>query len=567
MTEELRLNEKSGSKEGAINNKKENLEKWLLDKHNWVLIGIIVLAIAIRIYYFSLTKSQPLWWDEADYLAYAKNLAGFNVSWIVTPQHNSIFPYLVALFFKIGFSEAIIKFILEIIPSILVVFLTYLISITLYNSKKIALISTFLMAVFGEILFNSMRFHLEAPALLFGLLSIYVFFKGYERKEKIFGKISYQLAIPITVVLVILTYSIRRGYFLFGFFFLFYMLATKNWKELAKDKYNWIGLAIAIFLLILIEMFVFTASITQVAGTYTHQDVPLNLSSLDVFRSYFTDFINGISVLFYLFYFGLVLMFAKSFIYFRKIRSVRFNEVKSDIFILLTIIITLSYFIFIQRATDFGEPRWYFPLLLGTFICISQGTIFLSDFIKKHNKKLAIALIIILIVYGGYYQVKYTDAVIVPKVTSFEGIKEAGLFIKSHSSQTDKVISVPAPQPAYYAERDIIRPFELFENKSNKDIAFDEFLNKIKDREDIRFIIVTFSEPNHPQWMRYDEYYARPDNGQNILIAWHIPFMNSSVNLLTGESDLKQEQTYGNITFKFAYGRNDAFVYEIIHDS
>jgi hypothetical protein len=36
----------------------------------------ILFAVLIRLYYFLLTKSQPLWWDESEYMSQAKAFAG-----------------------------------------------------------------------------------------------------------------------------------------------------------------------------------------------------------------------------------------------------------------------------------------------------------------------------------------------------------------------------------------------------------------------------------------------------------------------------------------------------------
>ena len=133
------------------------IKNWLKDPYNLIFLGILLFALFIRLYYFSLTKNQPLWWDEADYLAYSKNLAGFKSDWIVTKQHNSLFPFIVAFLFSIGINEVVAKFIVELIPSILIILLTYLVVSLMYHDKRIALISSFLMAVSWPILFNSMN--------------------------------------------------------------------------------------------------------------------------------------------------------------------------------------------------------------------------------------------------------------------------------------------------------------------------------------------------------------------------------------------------------------------------
>ena len=72
---------------------RDSIKSWLKDPHNLTFLGIMVLALVIRLYYFVLTKNQPLWWDESDYMAYAKTLAGFGGGWIIAAQHNSLFPF------------------------------------------------------------------------------------------------------------------------------------------------------------------------------------------------------------------------------------------------------------------------------------------------------------------------------------------------------------------------------------------------------------------------------------------------------------------------------------------
>ncbi|MEM3074692.1 MAG: hypothetical protein QW727_02000 [Candidatus Pacearchaeota archaeon] len=62
--------------EEKIEKRKQKIKNWLSDKHNLVLFGILIFAFIIRLYYFALTKNQPLWWDEAEYMSAAKSYAG-----------------------------------------------------------------------------------------------------------------------------------------------------------------------------------------------------------------------------------------------------------------------------------------------------------------------------------------------------------------------------------------------------------------------------------------------------------------------------------------------------------
>ena len=546
-----------------ITEKKEDKTRaWLKNPYNLALAAILIFAIAIRLYYFFKTANQPLWWDEADYMAYAKNLAGYSTYWTVTAQHNSLFPFMAAVFFMFGLSEAAIKFLLGIIPSILTVYLTYEICILMYNDKRIALISTFLMAVFWELLFNSMRFHVEGPGLLFGLLAIYVFFKGYERREKIFGAIDAKWAIPLTVLLVILTYASRRGYFVFGLFFLCYMLLTKNFKEMIRDKYNWIAFGLLVISIFIVEKFVFAAPIISIAGTY-YTGAPFSLLPLKVFSSYFENIFNpNLGVLMYLFWIGMAAVIIKLFFMFDKLKESENKEARGNLFTFLMIAIVLAYFLLYQRRiNEFGEPRWYYPLLLGSLVCISQGTLLVTDFIKKYSKYIAVGLLVILIGFGGYYELKHADLIINDKLSSFEGIKEASLYIKEISSGDDEIISMTASQPAYYAERKVINPMDTL-NKGAA-LTLDEFLGEVEKNEKARYMIVTFSEPNNPPWMVKMNVAQDPKTGEYRYVSWEIPFMNTTLDFVSNKQDIKQATRYGNLTFSLLMIKQDSFVYEI----
>jgi len=549
--------------EAKLDKRKEKVKNWLKNPYNLIFIAILLLAIIIRLYYFSLTKSQPLWWDEADYLSYAKNLAGFNVSWIITAKHNSLYPFLAAAIFKFGLSEEVVKFLIQIVPSVLTVFLTYFICIEMYKDKRIALISSFLMATFWVHLFNTMRFHIDILGLFVGFLAIYVFWKGYEKKEKIFGKININWAIPITVFLVILTYSIRRGYFLFGAFFLVYMLVTRKWKDLFKNKYNWFALGLALILFFLAEQFIFTSEIAGVGQAYFHEELPINFLPLGVFSSYFTNLTSPwSSVLLYLFWLGLIVLIFSIFISFGYIKKTQKTKARADLFNLIAIIITLALFILVLRSPDnFGEPRWYFPLVLGAFISISRASLVLTDYIKIYSKYISIIILIVVIGFGGYYEIKHADPIIKDKISSFEGIREASLFLKEISNEGDWVITLGQPQVEFYSERKTVNPKIWAEEDVNSPNHFQATLEKIKQNPQMRYIIISFSEPGYPDWMRKIQY--ANINGQTTLATWEIPFMETKIDFINQQQDIKQSKAYNGITFILVDVKQEVFIYEI----
>lgn len=545
--------------------KKERIQNWLKEPSNLVFLLIVVGAIAIRLYYFSLTKNQPLWWDEADYMAYAKNLAGLNSDWIATSKHNTIFSFIAAFLFNLSLSESSIKFLLEILPSIFLVPLTYFLVIEMYADKRIALISSFVMAFLWDILFNSMRFHLEAPALFAGLLAIFIFWQGHEKKKKLFGYIDAKWAIPLAVVFSVLSYALRRGYFLFGLFILIYLLFTKNIKSLAKEKYNWVGLGIAIFLFVLAEKFIFIAPISSVAASYTHSENSIDLSALGVFPEYFSSggFLKDIWL--YLFWIGFAIILIRLFLVFGQIRKENAKEGRSDIFAVISIVSTILFFTLILRSQGtFGESRWYFPLLLGTVISISKSTVLIADYLKRYHKFFAVGFVGLVLVLGGYYQIKHTDFIIKDKLSSFEGIKQASQYVKSISDKEDIIISVPVPQTIYYSERKVYSPHGWLEWKGrNEDSPMKDLFNKIESEPRARFLFVSFSEPNHPIWMK------KIDTNQNgQVIGWEIPFMDTKVDFVNNIQDIKRTKTFEEygLTFNLLDVKQDSFVYEITHN-
>jgi hypothetical protein len=528
------------------------LKNWLKDRHNLVFSIILILVLFLGLYFFSITKSQPIWWDESDYLAYAKNLAGYNVDWVVTAKHNSLFPFVVAGLFILGLSEISIKFILEFIPFILLVILTYFTASSMYN-KKVGAISAFLIGLLSEVLFNVMRFHVDIPALMFAMLSLYIFWQGYENKEKLFGIISPNWAIPLAVLSIIISYSFRRGYFLFGIFFLVYLLLTMDFKKEIKNKYNWIGLILAIILIIFVETTIFSAGITNVAEGYAHVDRPINLLPFKVFSSFFSNFSNSIlSPLLYLFWIGFFMLIFNTLIYIGHIKKLKNKQVKADLFNLIVIISTLLFFILVLREqTSFGEARWYFPLLFSSLICISKSSDLIYSYLKKYNKQLGIIVILVLIGFGAYHQVQQANLIISNKISSFEGVKQAGIYLNKNSLPSDIIISVPTPQTAYYSERQILNP-RKWTQWDSYEIPQEVIFGKIQENSNITYLLVSFSEPNHPSWMK-----------TQTQTTWEIPFMDTKIDFQQGIQEIKQEKTFGNLTFKLLEVKQDVFIYNI----
>ena len=155
-------------------------KEFFKDKYNLALLAILLLAFVIRIKYFNINTG--LWWDEAEYLNTAKHWI-FKIPLDLNPQRPPLFSLLIAFLYMLKANEAVIRFILVLIPSFLTVLFTYLTGKLLYN-KKIALIASFIMSVFWLLIFNTTRVHTDALALFLYVLAIYLFFRYYIKEYK-----------------------------------------------------------------------------------------------------------------------------------------------------------------------------------------------------------------------------------------------------------------------------------------------------------------------------------------------------------------------------------------------
>ena len=383
-------------------------------------------------------------------------------------------------------------------------------------------------------------------------MGMYCFWKGYEKKEKIFGKIKSKWALPLTVFFIVLSYTIRRGYFIFALFFLFYMLFTRNFKLLIKNKYNWIGLILGLIMVFSAENFIFISSIEEVGATYYHPENKINLLPLQIFKAYFLS--SGAilpNILFYLFLIGFLIILGNILLSFGHIRKIK-GDVRADLFNFISILATLAVFIFILRTQHtFGEPRWYFPLILASFICISKSSLFIADLSKRYHKFIGITIIILFIGLGGLYQYQKSEELIITKVGSFEGLKQASLFLKETSNEEDIIISQPVPQTIYYSERKVMQP-EHIAGIVGSNYLLGDFLNGLEKNINAKYLFISFSEPGYPDWMK-----------QQTPLLWKIPFMDTTIDFETGQQNIRQSITYEKVTFTLIDVKQDVFIYEI----
>jgi hypothetical protein len=477
--------------------KKQRLKEWLSDRSNLALIGIMIFAFVVRLYYYFLTKNQPLWWDESGYMAAAKSYAGIGHYQLENLRLPG-FPLLASVLFRIGLtSEPLMRFVLLFIPAMLLIFLTYKMIKEMYPDKRIALISTAIITVLWEHLFYSNRFHTENFALIFEFLAIFILFKTYMKKENVWF-ITSKYSLVWVALISIVSILFRPGNIMFvPALFLFIVLLNKSAIFTKK------GLMIsALFVIAAIAAVIFVPKIAGAFMGYYHPENPFAWNSLGVFYGFYQSAISWLpSLFFWAFLFGIFLLILDLSISFDKLKQIAVNgenlDFKSDVFNTLLIASILFIFVFVMRPYTGFEYRWFFPLLPGMLAFTSKGVTSFSQYLASmfKNKKFATALIVIIVMLGVYTQLVHADSIIRVKLDSYSQVKQSGLWLKENSMPGDIIVSASVPQHAYYSERQIEN---FYVNNSNEnETAFNQKLLALKPKY---LVLSVFEQVFQPDW-------------------------------------------------------------------
>ncbi|MEK6891370.1 MAG: glycosyltransferase family 39 protein [Nanoarchaeota archaeon] len=448
MSEETKEKEETNkeSSENKADKNKKNLENWLRDKYNLGLVGILVLASIIRLYFYFIAKDQAHWWDSLAFGSLAKNMISHiwdnspfiaNEAIIRPPLLGLVWSFLL----RINFSDAASLFFLEIIPSILSILFIYLLAKEIYN-KKVALISSFILSVLWIHLFYTTRIMSDVPSLFFTLASLYFFVKSYDDfKLKFFS-----LAI-FFVSLAILT-----RYF-YGFIGVVYivMVIAKHKHKFISNKNFWIGGilgAIPIIIFFAYNLVVYKG-LLPAASVYS-----ASAAEKPSFAYYVLGFIQyDLQWIFVIcLALGTILVVFELALGYDSIFKMK--KLSSHLMLLLIGVGSLIFFIFILRA---AEDRYLFLLMPSLIIFSAIGIEFVYNYSNKYNKILAIILVVIILLLGAYYHLSYGNLIIENKKTSYMQMKEAFLWINKNTPQNAVILGDGIdPYVIYYGERNYL---------------------------------------------------------------------------------------------------------------
>jgi len=520
MAEQKEAEEKKlESPDKKIEERKEKIKNWLKNSDNLLLIALLVFAFVVLIYYFNITKNQPLWYDEAEYMS-AANKWAFGIPYDIHKARPPLIAFLASLIFRLGLGLLSAKFILELIPLFLSVLFIYLFVNEIYGNKKLALITSFILSVSWIHLFYSMRMMTDALCFMFGILALLCLWKGYVNNK---GNKYIWFIGP----LVALAFLCRLTGILYGGFIVVFLLFTDKFKFL-KNKHIWISLFITVLPIIPFLFWSYSYYGNPLAffraGYSGIPSIPLGWGMLQLVYDYpeflfFICFLIGALTLF-------PMLLSLDLIIFKKDK-----KFLPDFFVFLLLVFTIAFFIYFLRL---AENRWLMMMSISIFILSAKGIVFVSEFIKKYfGKFLAVTAIVLLLVGGAYYELKHADGIIKMKKDSYSQVRDAAIWMKENSNPDDIIVSASHPQNTYYSERKTITSTDFFTGHYYTQEELDARIKKIKPK----YYVVSAFEPSVPQWTyTYPQnnsmfkpvkiWFADAEQKQPILIVYEISYNN-----------------------------------------
>lgn len=469
------------------------IKVWLKNPWNLALVAIIILAFAIRLYFFIHVGNQTLWWDEAEYTSLAKKWA-FGVPYLANPQRPPLFQILGAIAYIIGFGESFIRFFLVLLPSTLLVLAVYLLGKEMF-SRKIGLVAAFLTTASWTLLFWGARIQPDFASMLLQVLAIFFMWKYWKsqnaqtnqttavKNANASHKPKTKFAI-IAAILAAISFYFKITGLLVPMIFILFILIRERLSALKNKDYWYFS---AVYLLMLVPYFIWAkmsyGSFLAFKAGYSNQVINHTPFAWEVLNYY--QILSGL-VLFILFIIG-VIIGLKFLLYLDVMIKDKSKMLDANLFGIISLLYIAAFYIFYQRAI---EDRWLFLWLPFMFFFVANALKFVYQKIKPYSKALALIVIVTLLGFGFYAQLSHANGLINQKKDSYKQVELAGIWMKQNSDANDTILSRSKTQNTYYAERRT-KSYNDFKNASE----MNDYIARIKPK----FFVISIFEPN-PDW-------------------------------------------------------------------
>ncbi len=413
-----------------------------LEIYDWIVVVILLLAFAVRLNYFLITKDQPLWWDEAEYMVKAKSLAFGTPETGWYKSRPVLLPFFAAGLFKLGIGEAAVRF-LWVVLSTASLILLYRTG-ALLVSKRIGVYAVALGSAFYIDLFYSMRLLVDVPQVFFVVLAAYLFVRAVYRNSTY----SAWALLPVIFLGTAMRFTVGI-FFLVAAAFLVVIERDALWKD--KRWFVSLILGVAVFLPFLIY---YGAAYGSPFFPFVSQDVLRTAGKAVVgpghilidYLLFFPNYTNIFVTLVFLAGFALAVA-----VLVRHVGDLATDRtIQSDLLLLLW---TIVPFLFFSLVVDHFEDRYIAMIFPAVFLLTGLALDAGYEYLKRFNVPAAVAAVTLFLIYAAVSMALHSDVVIADKLDSFAAVQDAGLWIKAHSRPEDSVITSSVPQNTYYSER------------------------------------------------------------------------------------------------------------------
>jgi len=371
-------------------------------------------------------------------------------------------PFVWSIFIKLGISEAIMRLLTEVLPSILLVYFSYRLGASLFN-KKVGLFVGYFTSIYWVIQFYGARFMTDIPAMLFGVMAAYFFWEYYVKRAKPYG-------LYLAIFFGVLGFLTRFPTVLVTVGILVYLLAVKK-QKFFTDKTIWIaglvGLASLFPYFLYNKMSI--GSWFPAGAFYGSQNVTVYAKPAWLIFQMLPSFIGWMALAITIF--GIIISLFNIFLGIDVFWKQKNNSINSHYFVLSWIFFQVLYFVFIIKT---GNDRWVLLWMPPLFIYFALGLEKISNFLEKYHKMAGLALIIIVLAILGHSQMVHGDQLIKSKLDSYKEVKDTGLWLRENTPENAKIMAASIVQNTYYSQR---RTYDFYTATEIHQIVFDSVVD------------------------------------------------------------------------------------------
>lgn len=455
---------------GDLEEKIKELSKW-----EKAAILVFIFAFGIRLAYYQ----HGLWIDEGNQLDKARDLIKGDFRITRRP-----FYYLLLLFSLVisGFSTSGAELLIILMGSG-TVFLTFLIGKEIFN-EKVGLFSSLLLATQPLHWFLSPRVLSDVPVTFMVALTSYLFLRAQKTgKPKDYYLTAACLGLSVLTKVNGLITIVPIGLFL--------VIEHRNKpKNLLKKKY-----LVPLAIVILIVGSWFLATYLSFGDRYFLKTALTRLTQSQAGRAVGANS----NPFYYLMNLHSILRLPLAIVFGFGILALVLAKFKNFTYPLLWFV----SFLVVSSFLSIKVPRYLLPLIPA--VCLIGG--FGLDKVRRdlENKKHTLMIIIAILIVVSAFQFRAGSALTQSKAQTYVKLRQAGRWLKAHTTREDKIIAASIGQIRWFSNRDCYssKAFEskekflgLIKNKSIEYIELDSWEVNLR-RKERRWIFSYLSEHNN----------------------------------------------------------------------